>query len=73
MEPCPGAQIVDISRARRFCGEGEFDIKSLINSVHNIGYDGPWGVEVFSKELTALSLEALTTHAFKTTMAEFID
>ena len=63
----------DPSRARRFCGEGEFDIKGFINCVLNMGYVGPWAVEVMSEELTKLSLEELNTRAFKTTMAEFID
>jgi hypothetical protein len=38
-----------------------------------MGYTGPWAVEVMSEELTQLPLEELTTRAFKTTMAEFVD
>lgn len=59
--------------ARRFCGEGEFDIKGFINCVNNMGYVGPWALEVFNKELAILSLEELITRAFKTTIAEFVD
>ncbi len=69
----PGSPNRDPSGARRFCGEGEFDIKGLINCVHNMGYVGPWAVEVMSEELTKLSLVELNTRAFKTTMAEFIN
>ncbi len=69
----PGSPNNDPSRARRFCGEGEFDIKGLIHCVQNMGYAGPWAVEVMSEELAKLSLEELTTRAFKTTMAEFIE
>ena len=69
----PGSPKHDPSRARRFCGEGEFDIKGFIRCVHNLGYTGPWAVEVFSQELAGLSLEALNTRAFKTTMAQFED
>ena len=69
----PGSPNHDPSRARRYCGEGEFDIKGLIECVQKMGYTGPWAVEVMSKELANLSLEELTTRAFKTTMAEFID
>lgn len=68
----PGSPHQDPSRARRFCGEGEYDIQGLIRCVQNMGYAGPWAVEVMSKELTHLSLEELNTRAFKTTMAEFI-
>lgn len=67
----PGSPHQDPSRARRFCGEGEYDIQGLIRCVQNIGYLGPWAVEVMSKELTRLTLEELNTRAFTTTMAEF--
>jgi sugar phosphate isomerase/epimerase len=56
---------------RKFCGEGEYDIKSFINCVKNMGYTGPWGVEVISEKLVSLPLKELNTKAFNTTMAEF--
>jgi len=67
----PGSPNFDPSRARRFCGEGEFDIKGLIHCVRNMGYMGPWAVEVMSEELANLPLEELATQAFQTTLAEF--
>jgi sugar phosphate isomerase/epimerase len=67
----PGSPQHDPSRARRFCGEGEFDIKGFISRIQNMGYTGPWAVEVFSQELAGLSLEALNIQAFNTTMAQF--
>jgi sugar phosphate isomerase/epimerase len=69
----PGSPIYDPSKERRFCGEGDFDIKGFIQCVRQTGYTGPWAVEVFSHELAGLSLEALNTRAFTTTMAEFED
>jgi len=66
----PGSPGHDPS-ARRFCGEGDFDIKSFIEAVRKTGYTGPWAVEVFSRELSGLSLEELNTRAFKTTIAQF--
>jgi sugar phosphate isomerase/epimerase len=68
----PGSQNHDPSN-RRFCGEGEYDIKGLINCVNNMGYTGPWGVEVISEKLAMLSLKELSTRAFNTTMTEFSD
>jgi sugar phosphate isomerase/epimerase len=68
----PGSPDHDPSN-RRFCGEGEYDIKGLINCVKNMGYKGPWGVEVISEKLAMLPLKELSTRAFNTTMAEFID
>jgi sugar phosphate isomerase/epimerase len=58
---------------RRFCGEGEYDIKGFINCVKNMGYTGPWGVEVISEKLAKLPLKELSTNAFNTTIAEFVD
>lgn len=67
----PGSPRHDPSRARRFCGEGEFDIKGFIRAVDKTGYTGPWAVEVFSEELVGLSVTELSTRAFQTTMAQF--
>jgi sugar phosphate isomerase/epimerase len=69
----PGSPRHDPSRARRFCGEGEFDIKGFIQCIHKMGYTGPWAVEVFSEELVGMSLEELNTQAFQTTLAQFED
>lgn len=61
----------EVVEPRTFCGEGDFDIKGFIQSVQKTGYAGPWGIEVFAKELVGLPLEELTTLAFKTTMEQF--
>jgi sugar phosphate isomerase/epimerase len=58
-------------RARRFCGEGEFDIKGFIRCIRKMGYRGPWAVEVFSEELAGLPLAELSTKAYNTTKAQF--
>jgi len=66
----PGSLNHDPSN-RRFCGEGEYDIKGLIHCVESMGYTGPWGVEVISEKLAKLPLKELSTRAFNTTIAEF--
>jgi sugar phosphate isomerase/epimerase len=58
---------------RRFCGDGEYDIKGFIDCVNNMGYIGPWGVEVISDKLARLPLKELSTRAFNTTISEFAD
>jgi sugar phosphate isomerase/epimerase len=67
----PGSPNHDPSRERRFCGEGDYDIKGFINCIKNMGYIGPWAVEVMSAELAILPLEELCTRAFTTSMAQF--
>ena len=56
---------------RTFCGEGEYDIKGFINCVINMGYNGPWGVEVISEKLSLLPLKEMSTRSFNTSMTEF--
>jgi sugar phosphate isomerase/epimerase len=67
----PGSPHHDPSGARKFCGEGEFDIKGFIACIQGMGYTGPWAVEVFSPEFAGLPLDELNTRAFTTTMAQF--
>jgi len=68
---CPWSMHEDTVNHRRFCGEGEFDVKGFIAAVQDAGYRGPWGIEVLSEESRKWPLEKLTTHAFETTMAQF--
>jgi sugar phosphate isomerase/epimerase len=69
----PGSPLYDPSRARRYCGEGDFDVKGLIGCVQQMGYKGPWAVEVMSEELAVQPLDVLARRAFDTTMGEFLE
>jgi len=61
----------DTINHRRLCGEGEFDVKGFIRCLQNVGYDGPWGIEVLSEKLRKLPLEEIVPRAYATTMAQF--
>jgi len=61
----------DTINHRRFCGEGEFDVRGFVRGMQRAGYTGPWGIEVLSAELRKLSLDELTARAFRSTMAQF--
>src|SRR5208283_5564614 len=61
----------DTINHRRFCGEGEFDVRGFVLGMQKAGYTEPWGIEVLSSELRSLPLEELTARAFHTTMAQF--
>ena len=39
---------------RQLPGEGEFPIAEYVAVLRELGYDGPWGVEVLSEELRSL-------------------
>ena len=68
---CPWSLHEDTINHRRLCGEGEFDIKGFVHRMLKAGYDGPWGIEVLSRDLRKLSLEEAATRAFSTTIAQF--
>jgi sugar phosphate isomerase/epimerase len=61
----------DKANPRVFCGMGDFDIKGFIGLVGEIGYRGPWGVEVIGEALLSMPLREVTERAFKTTLAQF--
>jgi sugar phosphate isomerase/epimerase len=56
---------------RRLPGEGEFDISGYVQALQDLGYPGPWGVEVLSAELRSLPIEEEFRRAYETTLAQF--
>lgn len=56
---------------RRLPGEGEFDIPGYVATCQDIGYGGPWGVEVLSEELRSLPIDQEFERAYETTIAQF--
>jgi sugar phosphate isomerase/epimerase len=68
---CPWSLHEDTVNHRRFCGEGEFDVKGFVKCLLNAGYRGPWGIEVLSESVRKLPLETAARRAFETTMAQF--
>jgi sugar phosphate isomerase/epimerase len=56
---------------RRLPGEGEFDIPGYVSACRQVGYAGPWGVEVLSAELRSLPIEQEFERAYATTAAQF--
>lgn len=61
----------DTVNHRRFCGEGEFDVRGFIEAMRGLGYQGPWGIEVLSEDARKWPLERMTAHAFQTTRRYF--
>ena len=56
---------------RRLPGEGEFEIPAYVEVCQEVGYPGPWGVEVLSAELRSLPIEEEFQRAYDTTVAQF--
>ncbi|HSW37893.1 MAG TPA: sugar phosphate isomerase/epimerase [Acidobacteriota bacterium] len=68
---CPWSLHEDTINHRKFCGEGEFDVKGFVERLMQAGYDGPWGIEVLSRDLRKKPLEEAATRAYQTTIAQF--
>ncbi|MEB0204560.1 sugar phosphate isomerase/epimerase family protein [Pseudomonas sp. CCC3.1] len=66
-----GSLLNDSTHHRKLCGEGDLDVPAFIQHVVNVGYRGPWGVELISAELRKLPLDVAAKRAFETTMAQF--
>jgi sugar phosphate isomerase/epimerase len=63
--------IDEVVNHRRLPGEGEFPIAACVEVCREIGYRGPWGVEVLSEELRNLPIEQIFDRAYETTAAQF--
>jgi len=68
---CPWSLHEDTINHRRFCGEGEFDVKGFIRAIQQAGYTGHWGVEVLSQAIRHRALDDVAQHAYQTTLAQF--
>jgi sugar phosphate isomerase/epimerase len=60
----------EVINRRRLPGEGEFPIVDYVTVCRELGYDGPWGVEVLSEELRQLPIERIFERAYETTNAQ---
>jgi sugar phosphate isomerase/epimerase len=63
--------IDEVVNRRKLPGEGEFEIAGYIEACREVGYAGPWGVEVLSEELRNLPIEDEFKRAYETTVAQF--
>jgi sugar phosphate isomerase/epimerase len=57
---------------RRLPGEGEFPIRDYVAACREVGYDGPWGVEVLSEELRNLPIDQIFDRAYETSIAQLV-
>jgi sugar phosphate isomerase/epimerase len=60
----------EVINRRRLPGEGELPIVEYVTVCQELGYDGPWGVEVLSEDLRSLPIEQIFERAYETTSAQ---
>ena len=67
-----GMSVLEEATENRFlCGEGEFDLKGIIQAIKATGYDGIYGVEVMNKDLRTWPLEKAVKETYDTTIKQF--
>ena len=60
----------EVINRRRLPGDGDFPIREYIRVFRELGYDGPWGVEVLSEELRSLPIDEMFDRAYAATAAQ---
>jgi len=60
----------EVINRRRLPGDGDFPIHDYIRVFRELGYDGPWGVEVLSEELRNLPIDEMFDRAYAATAAQ---
>lgn len=63
--------VEETTQHRRLPGEGEFDVAGYVEVARDMGYPGPWGIEVLSAQLRELPIEEIFERAYATSMAQF--
>jgi sugar phosphate isomerase/epimerase len=63
--------IEETTRFRALPGEGEFDVKGYVDVAREMGYPGPWGIEVLSDELRSHPIDVIFDRAYASAMSMF--
>jgi sugar phosphate isomerase/epimerase len=63
--------IDEVVNHRKLPGEGEFNVSEYVDVCRDMGYPGPWGVEVLSEELRNLPIDEIFSKSYEATAAQF--
>jgi sugar phosphate isomerase/epimerase len=63
-----GTLFEDTVDRRLFCGDGVFDLTGLVRVLRDLGFDGPWGVEILSTSYRALPMAQALKLAAESTL-----
>lgn len=66
-----GTLLHDTMHNRQLCGEGDFDVRGFIRTLQQIGFDGPWGVEIISDVHHVRPLTESLPDVYRTAMTQF--
>jgi sugar phosphate isomerase/epimerase len=75
LSDAPAPQSTDLFRDtidhRVLCGSGTFDVVGFVETLQQIGFPGPWGVEIISEAHRRRPRDEALADAHRTTMALF--
>lgn len=66
-----GTLFHDTIHCREIPGEGFFDVPAFLHALHDVGYKGPYGVEILSDKHRQLSLFEQANQGFEATIKQF--
>jgi sugar phosphate isomerase/epimerase len=66
-----GTLFEDTINNRRLCGQGDWDVPGFIRAIRQLGFDGPWGVEIISDQHRARPLPEAVQVAYDTAVSAF--
>ncbi|MFJ4027513.1 sugar phosphate isomerase/epimerase family protein [Paenarthrobacter sp. NPDC089989] len=66
-----GTLFEDTRDHRRLCGHGDQNVVGFIKTLRNLGYNGPWGVEILSNEHRAMPVRRALEFALSTALECF--
>ena len=64
-----GSLFDDTFDNRMLCGTGAFDVPAFVSAIREIGFDGPWGVELMSDRLRRQPIERTLAEARDSALA----
>lgn len=60
----PIGPLLEAVTRQRFPGEGDYDVAGYVRAAGEIGYDGPWGVQVQATDLAKVPLRELSRRTY---------
>ena len=68
-----GGGYEDTVLRRKLCGQGDFPITAFIQTIQDMGWIKPWGVEILSETYRKRPIREAIAESYSTTMASFAE
>lgn len=68
-----GSLFEDTINNRKLCGEGDFELTQFVKTMTAVGFDGPWSVEIISRQHRMKGLDDAVGSAYRTGLRTVLD